>query len=191
MDAISNEQNIIFIDNILSNEELDTIYEFCNSGIQWKSNSYDGSVDKCAIVPHDNENVSGPLNRATDEIMNRIEHRFGRKLSKQFPSIRKWEIGDYQPMHADGEDLNGLPNEAYPVDYASVIYLNDNFDGGEIYFPLQEIKYKPLRGTAVFFPANRFFQHSVLPITSGIRYTSPQFWIPEKHKILREFYANH
>lgn len=186
---IGNPKNIVFLHDLLSDIELSAIREFCASATDWKSSSYDGSKDMGIGVPNDGSLVATSLLNATQTIRENIEEHFGRELSTQYPNIRKWESGDSQPLHADGEDLEGKPNEAYSVDYASVIYLNDDYDGGELCFPLQGIRFKPIAGTAAFFPANRWYRHSVSEISNGTRYTSPQFWVPVKHSKLKEFYA--
>lgn len=186
---IGNPQNIVFVHNLLSDAQISVINEFCVSVTTWTSRSHDGSKDMGISVPNDDSSVSAALFGATQKLQKQIEEHFGRELTTQYPNIRKWESGDSQPLHADGEDLEGKPNEAYPVDYASVIYLNDNYDGGELCFPLQGITFKPVAGTAAFFPANKWYRHSVSKIANGTRYTSPQFWVPLKHYKLQDFYA--
>jgi hypothetical protein len=63
-----------------------------------------------------------------------------------------------------------------PNDIATLIYINDNYDGGDIYFPDLNISIKPAAGDLVCFPDTPDFVHGVRPITKGIRYTSPR-WI--------------
>jgi predicted 2-oxoglutarate/Fe(II)-dependent dioxygenase YbiX len=93
-------------------------------------------------------------------------------------------VGDLQEPHADGETFDGVPTETYMDDYGSIMYLNDDYEGGEIRFPAYDITYKPIAGTFIFFPSSTYYVHEVLPITSGVRFTSPHFWIPVKHKML-------
>lgn len=63
-----------------------------------------------------------------------------------------------------------------PNDIATLIYINDNYEGGDIYFPELGISIKPEVGDLVCFPDTPDFVHGVKPITSGTRYTSPR-WI--------------
>jgi len=63
-----------------------------------------------------------------------------------------------------------------PNDIATLIYLNSDYEGGEIYFPELNIYIKPQSGDLVCFPDTPDFVHGVKPITKGTRYTSPQ-WI--------------
>ena len=77
------------------------------------------------------------------------------------PAIVKWLPGQYQYPHADkelhqGEDA-GKPNDFPYYDLASLFYLNDDYEGGKLYFPKQEIEFKPKTGAAYFIPGDLNF----------------------------------
>jgi len=95
----------------------------------------------------------------------------------------KWEVGDVQHPHADGENKN----EEHPFfwrNFGCVLYLNDDYEGGEIYFPNQNIELKPKPNTLVFFPGTLEYLHGVKSITNGVRYTLTSFWtFNEKYKM--------
>lgn len=63
-----------------------------------------------------------------------------------------------------------------PNDIATLIYINDDYSGGEIYFPDLGIEIKPSAGDLICFPDTPDFVHGVRKITLGSRYTSPR-WI--------------
>lgn len=187
---IGSTRNIVILEDFISKEERDFVVNSArtNTSITWGSNSQSGMEDKVTNYLHQQDAQSyNILKAAIDRTQKEIELFFGRPLEEGFPGIRRWDAGDYQPLHADGEDIEGHPNEAYMVDYGSVLYLNDDYTGGEIYFPDHNIAFKPDAGTLVFFPSNNMYNHGVREITSGSRYTSAQFWIPEKHKKLEAF----
>lgn len=101
------------------------------------------------------------------------------------PAIVKWLPGQLQMPHADkelheGEDA-GKPNSFPWYDLAGLFYLNDDYEGGELYFPKQGIQFKPKAGAAYFFPGDMNYIHGVTQITKGIRYVIPFFWTIEKH----------
>ena len=51
-----------------------------------------------------------------------------------------------------------------------VIYLNDEYEGGEIEFPNFKFKLKPEAGTMIVFPSNFAYTHIAHPVDSGIKY---------------------
>lgn len=54
-------------------------------------------------------------------------------------------------------------------------YLNDDYEGGDLYFPDHGVAIKPKRGSIITFPGNAHYIHGVKPTTSGIRYTISQW----------------
>lgn len=105
-------------------------------------------------------------------VTNKIKSDF--ELDKQiFTDIlcfNRWRVGDMQHPHADDE--NGFEWRKF----GCVLYLNDDYEGGNIYFPTQSLSIKPKANTLAFFPGNREFLHGVEAVTSGIRYTLSTFW---------------
>jgi hypothetical protein len=53
---------------------------------------------------------------------------------------------------------------------STVYYINDNYSGGEIFFPRFNFKYKPKANELLIFPSTYVYNHSVLPVTEGTRY---------------------
>lgn len=54
-------------------------------------------------------------------------------------------------------------------------YLNDDYEGGELYFPELDYAIRPKRSMLIMFPGNLHYVHGVAPITSGVRYTLSQW----------------
>lgn len=52
-----------------------------------------------------------------------------------------------------------------------LIYLNDNYEDGEIVFPKQDLKIKPKSGMLIAFPGNSMYPHLVEPCYGDLRYT--------------------
>ena len=57
-----------------------------------------------------------------------------------------------------------------------VAYLNDDFDGGELNFPLLNFKYYPAAGDIVVFPSGAPFTHEALPVKEGVKYSVVNWW---------------
>jgi len=99
--------------------------------------------------------------------------------------VRDWEPaqilrygpgGHYIP-HVDAETLFTddigieLWEKTLDRDLSIVIFLNDDFNGGELVFPALEVCVQPSAGTLVCFPSDHNFVHGVNPVTSGERFT--------------------
>ncbi len=85
-----------------------------------------------------------------------------------------WE-GLAMPPHQD--DRHPDPNEPHGTPWrfiASVIYLNDNYTGGEIYFPHLLESIKPQQGQLIAFPGA--WWHGVRAVTNGARFTAPSWY---------------
>jgi hypothetical protein len=84
--------------------------------------------------------------------------------------------GDSHIPHADNERREHgrwLPNHTPQRDYTALVYLNDNFTGGELVFPDRGVVIIPKPGLFVGFPSNHEFVHSVPNVLSGRRYSVP------------------
>lgn len=93
------------------------------------------------------------------------------KLPNYF-RISKYNTGVDMGQHVDSEDPTDIN---HPV-VSGVIYLNDNYEGGEIYFPNQDIKIKPSSGSMIIFPSTKPYIHHPMKINSGNKYMIPLFW---------------
>jgi predicted 2-oxoglutarate/Fe(II)-dependent dioxygenase YbiX len=180
--------NIVIKENFISKEHLVKIIDYCHSVNNWESKSQLGtdSLHTWEKLSSGSNVVFEILQEYINKVQREVEYRFGRFLESTKPGIRKWNPGEYQDVHADGETAAGWPGYNYIVDYGSILYLNDDYEGGELFFPKYNIHLKPKPGTLVFFPSTNMYAHGVTEVTDGIRFTSPHFWIPVKHRILME-----
>lgn len=86
--------------------------------------------------------------------------------------------GSRQHMHCDTCELDGSPLEDSvsvedePNIWSAILYLNDSekdYEGGEIWFPKQEITHSPKVGELIYFKADVDHPHEVKSVTSGNR----------------------
>lgn len=80
--------------------------------------------------------------------------------------VVKWSKGQSMGLHVDD-----LGIETYHI--TGLIYLNDDYIGGEVSFPTHNITIKPNKGELVLFPGNLHYAHEVKEVISGDRYTIP------------------
>lgn len=69
------------------------------------------------------------------------------------------------------KNYNGLwvPNYVPERKFTTVLYLNDDFNGGETHFPTLDILVKPESRKIVGFDCDEKHVHGVMPVTNGIR----------------------
>jgi hypothetical protein len=60
---------------------------------------------------------------------------------------------------------------SYNCTVSLVAYVNDDYEGGELYFRLQNLKIKPKAGDLYIFPSNYMYPHQAMPVTSGTKYS--------------------
>ena len=91
--------------------------------------------------------------------------------------IKVYDTGSDMGRHFDLH-----PHEENETILSAVIYLNDDYEGGELYFDQQDIKIKPKAGSVIFFPSTEDFTHTSLVVTKGQKEAIPLFFYkyPEK-----------
>lgn len=95
----------------------------------------------------------------------------------EIPQILKYQVGGHYTPHVDGESMWKTPTgdviwrKSTDRDLSTVIFLNDDFDGGEFVFPEYRIRIKPEPGLLVCFPSTHQYIHGVEPVTNGVRYS--------------------
>jgi|APGre2960657373_1045057.scaffolds.fasta_scaffold21850_6 predicted 2-oxoglutarate/Fe(II)-dependent dioxygenase YbiX len=90
--------------------------------------------------------------------------------------VLKYPPGTHSPVHVDG---SGSHNDSSLVTRnvtwakTRIVLLNDNFDGGELFFPNLGVSYsKECVGSLIEFPAGLVeYAHGVHPVRNGTRYT--------------------
>jgi hypothetical protein len=90
---------------------------------------------------------------------------------------------DYDSSFFSPEEEDMYKRHCTTKHYTGMIYMNEDFEGGELYFPKHnnfEIRPKP--GMLVIFSGNIFNPHGIRPITSGTRYVHTTFWTKGQNK---------
>lgn len=134
--------------------------------------------------------------------------RFGRTLcTYDEPTLRiltstnapKPETG-YFLNHCDSEveidgvidmSRNYIPHKPLSVpllyEVTVLVYLNEEFEGGELVFPDYDLTIKPKAGDLLMFPSGHQYRHWVTPVISGTRYYFSSFFSTPK---ILEFFAS-
>jgi hypothetical protein len=77
----------------------------------------------------------------------------------------------YSHMKEGGKNDLHVDNysKEYEKDYSAVLYLNDEYSGGILNFPEQDLKLKPKPGTLIAFIGTNELKHEVQEVLSGNR----------------------
>jgi len=95
----------------------------------------------------------------------------------EVPQFLKYGVGGHYKPHIDGRSIWFAPNgdkiwrKSTDRDLSLVLYLNDDFEGGEFLFPDLHIQVKPKPGLLVCFPSDQNYLHGVAPVKEGTRYS--------------------
>lgn len=102
------------------------------------------------------------------------------KLSKGLPAqwfeeaqLLRYGPGGKYGMHSDADHYCHEASQFYRFidrDFSMLIYLNDEYEGGELFFKGLNYRYQPKQGDLVIFPSNHVFSHESLPIERGNKY---------------------
>tara|TARA_A100001388_G_scaffold159362_1_gene118847 strand:- start:5173 stop:5763 length:591 start_codon:yes stop_codon:yes gene_type:complete len=103
-------------------------------------------------------------------------HNFKKENSENFQYV-KYEVGQEYAPHYDAFDVNEISKNSKVKQrvITNIIYLNDEFSGGETYFPQLDLSIKPEAGMMISFEnciaettyLNPFSLHQSKPILSG------------------------
>lgn len=183
---------IMVYSNVMANHEqfipaIEHFMNLNNKDIYW-SNSYvykDGKemidenrTSKTYFVPYDQENqtllsqkylldkyVRDTINGFADE----IEKDYQNYYNVLVPEHRGYSILKYSKNEQFTDHIDHTVYE--PRTISTIWYINDDYDGGEICFPRFNIKHKPSKNELLLFPSTYTYNHSVLPVKNGIRYS--------------------
>lgn len=86
----------------------------------------------------------------------------GQAMTLDTHQLTVWPQGSAQPAHVD--------NRRAETRFAAILYLNDDFTGGETFFEGIDFTGTPRAGRLIAFPG-RQLRHGVRRIDTGTRYT--------------------
>lgn len=86
--------------------------------------------------------------------------------------MRYWEATNYvkygKNQYFQAHTDHGF---SYNCTVSLVSYPNDDYDGGELEFPLQRLKVKPQAGDTYIFPSNFMYPHRACVVNDGVKYS--------------------
>jgi hypothetical protein len=175
------DNRIVEIPNFVNEEDAKNMIDYFEAKADlWGDIAFYGSSGM-GIAPNDPMLSDFRLpGNFFDDLRNRfqmhVEEVFQRAVIPNTSHAQKWDVGGFANPHSDNSDNHGEPNAFEINKYVAILYLNSNYEGGELYFPDHDIEFKPRAYSLITFPGGVENIHGVKEITSGTRYTMVSFW---------------
>ncbi len=171
-------QDAIFVTSVadyLNSKNLDSVLSFL------KDIEVEDSKKVTLLSEIKDEEVYKFVSDANDYVKSITANQYSQVIDKSFvsctwvrePELVKWSPGSQLHPHIDG------PNKIQPpmITIAGLIYLNDDYEGGELIFPEYDIKIKPKFGDLVIFPCHYLHEVGIISFKEDkYRYTLPLFY---------------
>jgi hypothetical protein len=117
------------------------------------------------------KNLSLPF-EISDNISKRIRKIF------QFSSSLNFDgVGTIQRQYSGAPLIEHVDNHSDPlIEYAVIIYVNDDYVDGELFFSKLNLSIRPKKYSMIIFPSGENYLHGVRPPGDGpLRYVLPSF----------------
>jgi len=184
--------NILIESDVLTSEAIDELLTHCKTSTYEDLSVFDPEktnttgktsweVDKkvrdTQMIPFDDlvPKIEDLFKNIVSHIVNPF---YDVKLrDSEFPQCLRYGVGGHYSPHIDGRSLWLSPTgdkiwrKSTDRDLTFVLYLNDDFEGGELIFPDLHIQVKPKPGLLVAFPSDQNYVHGVNPVKSGERFS--------------------
>lgn len=181
--------DILIVENFLSKEELSEIFNIINITpeedwhIEYHKNLKIFCMEKFGRDDIDNLVSEGKFeitqnwedknfdisNKNISRILHNRLNKLIRNLNKTieligFATIQRMQEGVELKSHTD-------QHTDPSIEYAAIIYLNNDYVNGELFFEHMDIELKPNPGSLLLFPGNDKYEHGVRHVGKGpVRY---------------------
>ena len=182
-EQVANE--LIWIKNFVTQDELDEIKTFLEQTTQkdWETHYMSNIASFCMLKfgrkDIDNLVAEGKFEITqgwSDKTISILKTSTHRQISNRLSSllyecdksmeltglctVQRLPPGTELKLHVD-QDTD--PS----IRYATIIYINDDYNSGEIFFKNLDISLRPKPGDLLFFPGNSEYEHGVKPVSDG------------------------
>jgi hypothetical protein len=183
------DNNIILVENFISEEEIKDIFNIIDSiseddwRIEYLGNLKHFCMEKFGRDDVENLVAEGKFeitqnwedknfNILNTEIQLKIYKRLGSLVEKADDSLELSGFATIQRMQEGVELKPHTDQDTDPsIRHAAILYLNEEYSRGEIFFSNHNIELKPKPGSLLLFPGTKEYNHGVKHVGPGpIRY---------------------
>jgi hypothetical protein len=187
-------ENVLLIENFISNEELKGLFKIIDTtnekdwfylytaGLKTFCLEKFGSDDVDSLVAEGKFEVTvGWEDKNLDISMHQVSREISKRLQKMIdlvdPNLILNGFGSFQRMQSGVQLKSHADQHTDPsIQYAAILYLNDDYTDGEFFFEKKQFEIRPKPGSLLIFPGNEEFEHGVRYVGDGkIRYVIPAF----------------
>lgn len=180
---------LIWVKNFLTQDEIGFVWDCINSATQadWEV-EYMGNLKRFCLEKFGRDDVENLVAEGKFEITkNWVDKNLNIKHYKEQQIFYK-RLANIVTASFKGLELSGLATiqrmqpkvqlKAHTdqhtdpsIHYATIIYINDDYVEGELFFPKLDISVRPKPGDLLFFPGDEEYEHGVKHVAEGpIRY---------------------
>lgn len=176
MEIITHKNDVFEVENFFTKEESKALVDYFEAGKDsWQHTCFYNARVMDPIAPWQ----TGKSEVIDEDYMKSLrfklqqlaEKLFSRDLKNLSLSAHKWLEGAFADYHSDNTELDGTPNAWRENKLVTIIYLNDDYSGGELVFRDHQIKIAPKTGTVVVFDVGIDNVHGVTEVSAGNRWT--------------------
>ena len=168
-----------YYEDIVSKDGCESLIEVTKNSGQLKPSKYANHAGK--IKRSDKRVVMDDMwvkDKTTSSIINDFFSRVIRKYSDKFERfscqrhsgfrVNRYSVGGFMSEHTDNIHHSHGQEYGFPQ-VSALLFLNDNYEGGELMVAGNE--YETKMGSGIIFPSNFMFPHEVKKITDGERWS--------------------
>jgi len=172
-------ENIKLFSNFISPEECKAIIESVKNVEPSSEKPVQFSTDGEPLTFRRDWDINTYIDKYDKIVRDVIEAEYPVRVKSRSAKIAEWTKNDIYELHINDLGINDFNN------MSATIYLNDDFEGGEYYFPpsllggittRRHAGFRMQAGDLIVFPGSQHYNHIISKVTSGSRYTIPLWY---------------
>jgi hypothetical protein len=173
------------IKNVISKEDADLLIEYIsnnlNDGKRFVTSTYYKDMAETSVPDvHElylHKEIFPLLKKYTNIFIDECKIFFPNSDNAKLYAFKLSRLGKLNILDPHVDRIEGTP-----IDFSGVLYLSDDSEGGDLYFPEFDFTYSPNFGDLVLFRPD--YLHEVKEITKGLRFTLPLWATLSKEEVV-------